>query len=120
MSPSERVKLTVYGPSSSERSSTIPSTRWDLDAVAFEVLGMSPPPVVVATTLRRRCLSGHGASAPFGGALERRGGGALLGEQAVAHREEARRGAARRVDLRVDVLDVVARGLGRDHQAAGD
>src|SRR5215469_16204452 len=32
----------------------------------------------------------------------------LLGEQPVLHGEEARRGPGRRVDLHVDVLDVVA------------
>ena len=48
------------------------------------------------------------------------GGELLLGQQAVLHREQARRRAARGVDLRVDVLDVVAGGLRRDHEPRGD
>ena len=38
----------------------------------------------------------------------------------MLHREQARGGAGRGVDLRVDVLDVVGDRLGRDHQALGD
>jgi hypothetical protein len=38
----------------------------------------------------------------------------------VLHREQRRGGAARSADLRVDVLDVVASGLWRDHETLGD
>src|SRR6476646_3154529 len=41
-------------------------------------------------------------------------------EQAVLRGEEARGHAGGRIDLRVDVLDVVASRLGRDHELGGD
>jgi hypothetical protein len=43
----------------------------------------------------------------------------LLGEQAVLHREHRGGGTAGSVDLGVDVLDVIAGRLGRDHQSFG-
>src|SRR5689334_8567575 len=43
-----------------------------------------------------------------------------LSEQTVLRREQARGHARGRVDLRVDVLDVVARGLRSDDELAGN
>ena len=43
-----------------------------------------------------------------------------LGQEAMLHRERTRRGPCRAADLRVDVLDVIAHRLGRDHEALGD
>ena len=46
--------------------------------------------------------------------------GELLWEEAVLHREQARRRTGRGIDLRGDVFDMLADGLGRDHEPLGD
>src|SRR5215470_11983324 len=65
-----------------------------------------------------RAAGPHGAVAP---SLRSSGGGGILGgEQAVLHGEQAGGRAVGDADLHIDVLDVVAGGLRRDHQARGD
>src|SRR5947209_17430446 len=43
-----------------------------------------------------------------------------VGHETVLHSEQAGAGALRDTDLRIDVLDVIAGGLARDHQALRD
>jgi SAM-dependent methyltransferase len=61
-----------------------------------------------------------GAYSIVAGSSPRSGGQFLLWKQAVLHREQCGDGPAGGAGLRVDVLDVVARGLRRDHQPRGD
>src|ERR1700721_2370604 len=85
--------------------------------------------MLMAASIQRFCLTrtltgppvrSHGAvasSLPWSG---RAGVSHVAGEQAVLHREQAGGHAAGGADLDVDVLDVIARGLGRDDQTRGD
>src|ERR1700722_2972212 len=66
---------------------------------------------------RRPAISGRPAAGRSGHGA---GEALLLGEEAMLHGEQARGRPGRSVDLRVDVLDVVGNGLGRNHQALAD
>jgi hypothetical protein len=111
-----------------DRGRSLVAQRFDVDGVPIEVLELrgQPGDVVIThlhvfhssspnTSDRPREMVANTVLGATTAASDR---GVL--QEAVPHREEARRRPIRRPDLGVDVLDVVRRRLGRDDETLGD
>src|SRR4051794_41715473 len=104
---------------SSCRSSTTP---WSSTcaALSFETFGIVSSPRLVLTIeldpTGQRAGRASGVCPIFCASRSGVGGELLLRYHPVLHGEQRRSGAARGTDLRVDVLDVAARGLWRDEE----
>src|SRR3954452_15621393 len=109
MSASKRVKVTVYPSRSSCLSSTGPCcSTWA--ALSLDTFGISDS------------LRSIGPSIPGSARQFMRRSPHLSGrlEQPVLDRKQTCPGARGGIDLRIDVLHVVADRLGRDHKRRGD